>query len=161
MTFCFISVCIILFAAFLLRESFLNIMIKEFPSAYGYEETINIIKERISNKKGWHLFGVIDQGSEIVANGGSPVGRIAIIHYCHGGFASMMFSADSRKKISVFSPKAVSVYEKKDGKTYIAMMNGGLMKLLSSGEMREIVKAVSREVKEIFVVLHKKEQNLS
>ncbi len=153
---CTIFLLALIFIGFYFRGSFLNLMIKEFPSAYSYEETVSKIKERISSKKGWHIFGVIDQGEEIVKNGGEPVGKIAIIHYCHGKFASMMFSQDSRKKISVFSPKAISVYEKSDGKTYIAMMNGQLMKFFSSGDMKEIVKAVSGEVREIMSPLHQK-----
>lgn len=161
MGYCVITVLIIAIMMFLImKNKFLNLMINEFRSDYSYENTIEIIKERISSKKGWHIFGVIDQGNEIIKNGGNYVGKITIIHYCNGIFASRMFSDDLRKKISIFSPKAIAVYEKKDGNVYVAMMNSMLMKLFSSGEMKDIVKAVSSEVKEIIAPLIKRGEKL-
>ncbi|MGD9642738.1 MAG: DUF302 domain-containing protein [Elusimicrobiales bacterium] len=138
-----------------LRANFLGLMLKEVKSPFGYDDTVVRLKESIAGKKGWHVFNVVDQGAEITRNGGAPAGRITIIQYCHGGFASRMFQTDERKKISAFSPKAISVYEKSDGAVYISMMNGELMKLVATGEMKEIVNEVSAEVKKIMSVLHR------
>jgi uncharacterized protein (DUF302 family) len=144
------------FAAFLLRTRFLDLMIKEMKSPFPYGETVERLKKSIAAQKGWHVFNVVDQGAEIVKNGGWDVGRITIMQYCHGPFASRMFQNDERKKISVFSPKAVSIYTKSDGRTYVSMMNGEMMKLVAAGEMKQIVREVSGEVKGIMSVLHGK-----
>lgn len=142
-------------AALWLRSNFLSLMLKEIKSPFGYDDTVARLKEGISGKKGWHVFNVVDQGVEITKNGGAPAGRITIIQYCHSGFASRMFQADDRKKVSAFSPKAISVYEKSDGAAYVSMMNGELMKLVASGEMKDIVNEVSAEVKKIMSVLRR------
>lgn len=145
----------VLAAGFLyLRSRFLDIMIKEIASPFGYDETVAKLSESINGKPGWHVFNVVDQGAEIVKNGGADAGRITIIQYCHGGHASRMFRVDERRKISAFSPKAVSVYQKSDGVTYASMMNGGMMKLFATGEMKRIVTEVSSEVKAMMSVLH-------
>jgi uncharacterized protein (DUF302 family) len=145
---------LVFFAAFLLRANFMNLMVKEIKSPFSYSETVEKIKNSIDGQKGWHVFKVVDQGAEIVKNGGADVGRITIIQYCHGGFAARMFQTDERRKISAFSPKALSIYEKSDGGTYISMMNGEIMKMVATGETREIVLQVSGEVKKIMSVVH-------
>jgi uncharacterized protein (DUF302 family) len=147
---------LVISTAFFLRTGFLDLMIKEVKSPFTYEETVEKIKNSINGQRGWHVFNVVDQGAEIIKNGGTDVGRITIIQYCHGAFASRMFSADERRKISVFSPKAISIYQKRDGNTYISMMNGEMMKLTATGETKEIILEVSTEVKKIMSVVHGK-----
>jgi uncharacterized protein (DUF302 family) len=137
------------------RVRFLDLMVKEIRSPFDFDETIARLTSSIGSRKGWHVFNVVDQGGEIIRNGGDDVGRITVLQYCHGALASRMFLADERKKISVFSPKTMSVYQKNDGATYVSMMNGELMLRLASGEMKEIIEDVSAEVKTIMSVFRK------
>ncbi len=138
------------------RGRLLSLMIKEIASPHDYEKTLDLIKKTFSNSEGWRIVNIIDQGKKIIENGGDPVGRITIIQYCHSIYASQMFKDDNRKKISVFSPKSIAVYEKSDGKTYISLMNSAIMKFISSGEMKEIVKNVSGEVGQMMAKILRK-----
>ncbi|MGD9780703.1 MAG: DUF302 domain-containing protein [Kiritimatiellia bacterium] len=137
-----------------MQNHFIQLMIREIPSPMGYAETIDRLKANIADKPGWHVFNVVDQGREIVENGGAPIGRMTILQFCHGPFASQMFSDESRRRMSVFSPRNVSVYEKNDGKTYVAIMNGDLMMKFTPPATRAIIREVARDVKSMLSFLH-------
>ena len=137
-----------------MQNHFIQLMIREIPSPMGYAETIARLKANITDKPGWHVFNVVDQGREIVDNGGASVGRMTILQFCHGPFASRMFADESRRRMSVFSPRNVSVYEKSDGKAYVAIMNGDLMMKFTPPATRAIIREVARDVKSMLSFLH-------
>lgn len=137
-----------------MQNHFIQLMIREIPSPMGYAETIDRLKANIADKPGWHVFNVVDQGREIVENGGAPIGRMTILQFCHGPFASQMFSAEDRRRMSVFSPRNVSVYEKEDGRAYVAIMNGDLMMKFTPPATRAIIREVARDVKSMLSFLH-------
>jgi uncharacterized protein (DUF302 family) len=136
------------------QRNFLRMMIREIPSPLDFEATLETLKSNVAAKSGWHVFTVVDQGKEIVDNGGEPIGRMQIIQFCHGPYASRMFSDESRRRMSVFSPRSVSVYEKRDGKTYVAIMNGDLMMKFAPPATREIIREVAGDVKPMLGFLH-------
>ena len=137
-----------------LQGHFIQLMIRELPSPLGFDETVAKLKTNIAEKPGWHVFNVVDQGGEIVANGGASVGRMAILQFCHGSYASRMFSDESRRRMSVFSPRNVSIYEKRDGRAYVAIMNGDLMLKFAPPAARAIIREVARDVKSMLAFLH-------
>lgn len=137
-----------------IQNHFIPMMIRELPSPLDYENTVAQLKASISGKPGWHIFNVVDQGREIVDNGGAPVGRMTILQFCHGPFASRMFADENRRRMSVFSPRNVSVYEKRDGKAYVAIMNGDLMMKFTPPATRAIIRDVARDVKSMLSFLH-------
>lgn len=137
-----------------LQSHFLQLMIREIPSPLDYDATLAQLKTTISEKPGWHVFTVIDQGREIVAHGGADIGRMSILQFCHGPFASRMFSDETRRRMSVFSPRSISVYEKQDGLAYVAIMNGNLMMKFTPPATRAIIREVARDVKSMLAFLH-------
>ncbi|MDD2520622.1 MAG: DUF302 domain-containing protein [Kiritimatiellae bacterium] len=138
----------------LLQRRFLTMMIREIPSPLPYDATVNTLQTNLNNKPGWHVFNTIDQGREITAHGGEPIGRMTILQFCHGPFASRMFADESRRRMSVFSPRSVAVYEKADGQAYVAIMNGDLMMNFSPPATRSIIREVARDVKSMLAFLH-------
>lgn len=136
------------------QNNFIRLMIRELPSPLPCGETIAKLKTNIAEKPGWHIFNVVDQGREIVENGGAAIGRMTILQFCHGPFASQMFSAEDRRRMSVFSPRSISVYEKSDGKAYVAIMNGDLMMKFTPPATRAIIREVARDVKSMLAFLH-------
>ena len=145
-------------AAFLffryMQYHFIQLMIREIPSPLGFSETVAKLTANMNQKPGWHVFNTVDQGREIVVNGGASIGRMTILQFCHGAFASQMFSDESRRRMSVFSPRNISVYEKVDGKTYVAIMNGDLMMKFTPPATRAIIREVARDVKSMLSFLH-------
>ena len=142
------------FSAIAMNTAAPQMMIKEVASPYDFEKTVRVIQERIDAKEGWHVITTYDENAEVTANGGTPIGKMAVIKYCNGKFASRMLSADERKKISVMLPKSISVYEDSKGKVFIAMSNGKVVGKLFGGEVEAIVEEVSREVEEIMGFMH-------
>lgn len=137
-----------------IQNHFIQLMIREIPSPLGYAETIDRLKTNISDKPGWHVFNVVDQGREIVDNSGASVGRMTILQFCHGPFAARMFADESRRRMSVFSPRNMSIYEKNDGRAYVAIMNGDLMMKFTPPATRAIIREVARDVKSMLAFLH-------
>lgn len=126
-----------------------RIMMKEVISPYDFEKTVDILRERINSAANWHVTGVIDQKSEVMAHGGKEIGKLKIIQYCSGKYAYEMLRRDERKKMSVMMPKSFAVYEKDDGRVYIALMNGAFMGKLFKGRAYEVIEKVSLEVEGI------------
>jgi uncharacterized protein (DUF302 family) len=143
-----------IFSAFAMNTAAPNMMIKEVASPYDFEKTVRVIEDRINAREGWHVITTYDENAEVTAHGGDPIGKMAVIKYCNGKFASRMLAADERKKISVMLPKTISVYEDSMGRVHIAMSNGKMMGKLFGGEIEAIVEEVSREVEAIMAFMH-------
>jgi len=123
-----------------------NFMIKEVLSPYDYDKTIEVLIKRVKDTPGWDIVAVIDQNATVKKSGGLDIGKLSIIQYCSGKYASEMLRVDSRKRIAVFMPKSFAVYEKSNGKVYIALSNGALIGKLFDKETAGILERVSLEV---------------
>lgn len=139
----------ILFAGVTINYAAPHFLIKEVHSPYDFEKTVRVIRERIESSKNWHVVAVYDENAEAIAHGGEPIGRMAIIKYCSGHYASQMLKADERKMLSAMMPKGIAVYENSRGEVLIAMSNGAVMGKLFGGEIARIVEETSREVEQI------------
>ena len=131
-----------------------QMLIKEVASPYDFEKTVRVIEDRLNAKEGWHVITTYDQNAEVVAHGGKPIGKMAIIKYCSGPYASKMLMADDRKKISAMMPKTISVYEDSKGQVLIAMNNGAIMGKLFGGETEVLIEEVSREIEAVMGFMH-------
>jgi uncharacterized protein (DUF302 family) len=131
-----------------------RLLIKEVHSPYDFEKTVRIITERITMTDRWHVVEVYDENAEVTAHGGEAIGRMAIIKYCSGFYASAMLKADDRKRLAAMMPKGIAVYENSRGEVMIAMSNGLIMGKLFGGEIARIIEQVSREVEQIMGFMH-------
>jgi len=122
-----------------IQNHFIQMMIREIPSPLGYAETLEKLEGNISSKPQWHTFNVVDQGKEIIDNGGESIGKMTI---------------EGRRRMSVFSPRSISVYEKADGKAYVAIMNGDLMMKFTDPGTRAVIQNVAKDVKSMLAFLH-------
>ena len=139
----------IIFTAAALNISAEKMMIKELKSPYDFEKTVEVMKNRINNKEGWHITEVIDQNRAGIDNGGFDIGKFKIIKYCNGKFASDMLKTDDRKKIGNMMPKSFAVYQKSDGQVFISTMNGAVIGKLFGGETEKIIEESSLEIEDI------------
>lgn len=131
-----------------------QMLIKEVHSPYEFEKTVRVIRERIEASENWHVVTVYDQNAECVKHGGEPIGRMSIIKYCSGHYASKMLRADERKRLGAMMPKGIAVYENSRGEVLIAMSNGAVMGELFGGQVGRIIEEVSREVEQIMGFMH-------
>ncbi|MCP3669740.1 MAG: DUF302 domain-containing protein [Gammaproteobacteria bacterium] len=121
-----------------------GMMLHEGLSPYGTEETVNRIKES-AKKKGWVVPGVKPLHKSIMKHGGGKVLPTMLINLCQANYAFSILREDENKKISVFMPCTISVYEKSDGKTYIGSMNARLLGEMFGGSVAEVMKDVSAD----------------
>jgi uncharacterized protein (DUF302 family) len=131
-------------AIFLAGCSMGELMVDEVMSPFGFEETVSLITEQ-ARHQGWVVPKVHDfQHSLLKFNQENP-GRIKVVKVCKPEYASRLLSQDESKYVSVLMPCSVSVYEKTDGRTYVASMNMALMSRLFPGEIGDTLSAVAKE----------------
>lgn len=121
-----------------------GLMLHEAQSPYGTEETVNKIKEN-ALAKNWVVSGVKPLHKSIVKHGGGTLPAVMLVNLCEPHHAFNILNADENRKISVFMPCTISVYEKSDGKTYVGTMNAGLLGTMFGGKVAEVMKTVSAD----------------
>ena len=144
----------VVFSAFIFGIAFKvaapTMLFKEVKSTYAFDKTVELIKNRINSKDGWHVTSIIDQQKEILQNGGKDVGKVKIIKFCNGKLSGEMLSADESKFMATKMPLSISIYEKSDGRVIIGLSNGYLMARLFSGTREgDIMEKVVKDIESI------------
>ena len=121
-----------------------GMMLEERLSPYSVDETVNKIKENAISK-GWAVPSVKPLHKSILKHGGGKVEPVMLVNLCQPNHAFNILSEDDNKKISVFMPCTISVFQKSDGKTYIGNMNAGLLGSMFGGTVAEVMAEVSVE----------------
>jgi uncharacterized protein (DUF302 family) len=104
-----------------------SMMFREIPSPFGVEETVARIQQNIQNAgNGWALSGLRNAAKAVEADGGNTL-PVLMIEACSTKYSGPILKDDSVRFLSNLMPCKISVYKKNDGKTYIGMMNAGLM----------------------------------
>ena len=120
-----------------------DLMLREVPSPFGVEETAARIQRNIQSlsANGWSLSGVRNP-AKAVANSGTNVPPTLLIEACSTKYSGPMLKNDDTRILSILMPCTITVYKKDDGKTYIGLMNSGLMgKMFGVGDiMGEVAK---------------------
>lgn len=119
-------------------------MILEHRSPYDFDKTVATVVNN-ATARGWEAPKSFDFRASLVAHGQPDPGRITVIKLCSPQFASRMFADDDSKYVSVMAPCSISVYEKSDGRTYLAAMNMGLMARLIGGEVGRIMTDIAAD----------------
>ena len=112
----------------LLAYNFMSsLMFREIPSPYSVEETTARIQQNIQNVgNGWSLSGLRNPAKAVEADGGNTL-PVLMVEACSTKYSGPILKDDTVRFLSILMPCKVSVYKKNDGKTYIGLMNAGLM----------------------------------
>ena len=119
-----------------------GMMLHENLSPYGIDETVNKIKENATSK-GWVVPSVKPLHKSVLKHGGGELRPIMLVNLCQPNHAFNILREDRSKKISVFMPCTISVYQKSDGKTYVGTMNAGLLGEMFGGTVAEVMGEVA------------------
>lgn len=131
-----------------------SMMINEYQSPFDLDETIEHIKAAAS-EEGWVISGVADLAASVKKHGGYDLPATRLINLCQAGHAHKILSEDGNKKISVFMPCTISVYQKTDGKIYLATMNAGLLGKMFGGTVAEVMgETVAKQQQKFISFLH-------
>ncbi|MDU1889585.1 MAG: DUF302 domain-containing protein [Dysgonomonas sp.] len=109
----------------------------ENESRFSYEETVTLLSDRILNV-GWKISAIHDLQATLKKNG-KEVLPIKIFELCNPVYSGQLLEIDSLRVYSPMMPCRLSVYEKEDGKAYIARMNSGIMASMVGGITEEVM----------------------
>ena len=123
-----------------------NMILKEVKSSYSVEETVAKIKAN-AETKGWVVPSVspLHQSIKKHSGGKRVILPVMLVNLCNAEHAYKALADDENKKISVFMPCTISVYEKNDGTTWIGYMNAKLLGDMFGGAVAETMTAVNSD----------------
>lgn len=124
-----------------------KLMMNEYESLYDFNETVEIFQERVS-EAGWGILNTHDMQA-IKANLGYEVLPVKIFDLCSGAYSYEILRLDDERIVTPMMPCRISIYEKSNGKTYIAMMNSGLVAKLFGGTINEVMQKATKEIKQV------------
>ncbi len=115
-----------------------GLMLKEYQSPFGVEETVVKIKQN-AIAQGWVVSNVTPLNESVKKHGGGSLPIVRLVNLCQAHHAFKILKEDRTKIISVMMPCTISVYQKTDGKTYIGIMNAGLLGKMFGGMVAKVM----------------------
>jgi uncharacterized protein (DUF302 family) len=124
-----------------------NQMIVEQVSPYDVATTVEKLVEAAGNKE-WQNPAVHNL-QQSLAKSGKEVRPVQVIEICKPAYSGLMLEKSDERIVSIMMPCRISVYEKEDGKTYVALMNTSAMSVGMTTSVAEAMKGASDETFEI------------
>lgn len=120
-----------------------GLMIKEIPSPYSFDETLEKI-EANAKAQGWKVPKTwkVNFQKNLLKVVQVDIGPNKLIKMCEPKAAADILIHDELKRLSVMMPCTIGVYEKSDGKTYITIMNMKILGLLFG----DVVEGITTEL---------------
>jgi uncharacterized protein (DUF302 family) len=124
-----------------------NNFISENPAKFNFEKTVELLMAEAERRE-WKIPAVHDL-QQSLAKSGKMVKPVKVIEICKPQYSGQMLELSDERIISVMMPCRISVYEKADGKVYIAVINAGAMAKDLPENIAKVMKAASDETFEI------------
>ncbi len=118
-------------------------MFFESRSRYGFEETVSRLSEIIP-EGGWKVIHIHDL-QETMRKNGKEVNPVKVIELCKPDYAYRLLSEDTLRIYSNMMPCRISVYEKKDGKTYVSRLNSAMLSSMIGGVVEDVMSQAYRD----------------
>ncbi len=119
----------------------------EHPSPFNFNKTVELLITKAEQKQ-WQVPAVHDL-QQSLAKSGKHVKPVKVIEVCKPEYSGRMLELNHERIISVMMPCRISVYEKDDGKTYIALINSGELSKGMPETIAKTMKEASNETLEI------------
>lgn len=113
-------------------------MILEEVSPYGLDETVKRLTDT-AKAEGWVVGAVRPMHKSVKKNGGPDVLPVMLVELCSPQDAGALLLDDASRYSSVMMPCTISVYEKTDGKVYVAHVNAKMIGMLFGGKVGEVM----------------------
>ena len=124
-----------------------NQFIIEETSRYDFANTVEKLVAEAERRE-WKVPFVHDL-QQSLAKSGKEVKPVKVIEICKPEYSGKMLELNDERIISVMMPCRISVYEKEDGKTYIALVNTGNMSSQLPDNIASVMKSAADESLEI------------
>jgi uncharacterized protein (DUF302 family) len=119
----------------------------EKESLFGFNETVEILTIAATDRE-WGNPATHDLQATL-AKSGKSVRPVKVIEICKPAYSGEMLAKSDERVVSVMMPCRVSVYEKADGKIYVATLN---VKSITAGmpdSIQSAMIAAANEIEEI------------
>ena len=98
-----------------------NQLIIEKESLFGFDETVELLTNAATERE-WGNPATHDL-QQTLAKSGKSVKPVKVIEICKPAYSGQMLERSDERIVSVMMPCRISVYEKADGKIYVATLN--------------------------------------
>lgn len=120
-----------------------SLMVKEYPSPFGLEETAARIQANIQ-AAGWDLSG-LRSPSNTIRRLGATVPNVLLVEACKPDYSKPILKDDETRILSILMPCTITVYEKSDGRVYIGLMNTGLLGHMFGSTVASVMNQVAAD----------------
>jgi uncharacterized protein (DUF302 family) len=120
----------------------------EKESLFGFNETVELLITAATDRD-WGNPATHDLQATL-AKSGKPVRPVKVIEICKPTYSGNMLEKSDERIVSVMMPCRISVYEKADGKIYVATVNG---KIFTHGQSEAIQKVMMEAADELEVIV--------
>lgn len=127
-----------------------GLMLKEYQSPFGVEETVEKIKQN-AVAEGWVVSSVTPLNESVKKHGGGDLPPIRLVNLCEAHHAFEILNEDANKVVSVMMPCTISVYQKADGKAYIGTMNAAVLGKMFGGTVAKVMGGAVAEQQQKFI----------
>jgi uncharacterized protein (DUF302 family) len=118
------------------------------PSKLAYDETVNAVKSG-AGKRGWKVGDVQDMQAQMQQAGMKDAKRMTVIPTCPAGANDKITKASGGKAPAL--PCRATVFEGKDGKTYLVRMNtANMAKLMQDAAVAKAMAEVGAEEESLY-----------
>ena len=114
-------------------------MLIEVESPLGFEETLARI-EANAKDLGWKVpkKWKVDFQKNMQKITDTDIGPNQVLKMCEPFAAAKLLVKDEYKQLAAMMPCTIAVYEKSNGKTYVAMMNLKVMGMMYGGDVKDM-----------------------
>jgi len=122
-------------------------MLVEHVSPIGFEETLTQL-EKNAKALGWKVpkKWKVDFQRNLKKVTGTDIGKNRVLKMCAPDAAVPLLVKDEFKMLTAMMPCTIAVYEKSDGKTYIAMMNLRVMGMMYGEEVADMAERLAPQM---------------
>ena len=120
-----------------------NQIIIEHVSPFNVETTVEKLVAAAALKE-WQN-PAIHNLQQSLAKAGKEVRPVQVIEICKPEYSGKMLEKSDERVVSVMMPCRISVYQKEDGKTYVALLNMSSMTTGMSATAVEAIKGATDE----------------
>lgn len=120
----------------------MSIMFDLRKSRLGFEETISAIRAG-GQKRGWKVGETQDMGGAMKEAGAKDAKRMKVVNLCPAGASEKVAKASGGKTPPL--PCRATVFDGKDGKTYVMRMNLANMAKTMQGDLAKAMAEVAAE----------------
>lgn len=124
-----------------------NQLIIEQVSPYDVAATVEKLLEA-ANQKEWQNPAVHNL-QQSIAKSGKVIRPVQVIEICKPEYSGNMLEKNHERIVSIMMPCRISVYEKEDGKAYVALMNTSAMSAGMPPSVADAMQSASDETFEI------------